>query len=373
MPATGEEPPRSVIAAARALRGQARPDLAATLLAREADLSDPEADRLYLSLLVDLDDRRALQTALQRSIERLPDRARLPTPYLKLLCRQAQKACAAPWIERLAQRSWKSSKTDPGLTIVLQAMSRRLMLRSRMRERAVPQASLISLGLNCLPLNVPSQWGLRRPDDYWALRSPFDSGAHRLPLVMEALESDFAAYCPPETLIQVETEGGHMAPMRKDVRAVWNHHIGAYWIADDFRRLREEMADKVQAFREGCRRDDVAFVVGRVPIDYPARPLGFLERLNRGLERFTGAARNRLIFVNEYAAAASTQWVDDWTLVLSRPFPSESYVWYAEETMDSPDGLAYEHDLAMGMLAGLSRWGLTGGPEVAAPPLAAMA
>ncbi len=368
--AMGEQPPAGVIVAARALRDQDRPDLAAALLEREADLSDLKADLLYLRLLVDLDDHAALQAALQRSIQRLPERAALAPGYVRLLCRQALRACDESWLELLLRKTWKSCKADPQLLAAHRALGRRILVRTRMRASALPRASLISMGMNCMPWDIPSQWGLRGAEDFCALRTPFDSGANKLPLVLETLETDFAAYCTLDVLRSVETGGGHLTPMRKDVRAVWNHHSSGYWICDDFRRLRENMAAKVQAFRHGCRREDAVFVISHVNLDYPARPLDFLDRLNGGLERFTGSPRNRLVFINEYAAAAATTWVDDQTLILDRPFPRADYVWYDEATTDSAEGLQYEQELAEAIMAALSLWGLTSVGEAAPAPLA---
>ncbi len=299
----------------------------------------------------------------------MPDRAQLPPAYVKLLCRQALTACDDVWLEQLARKAWKTCKADPELRTAHRALGRRLLIRTQMRASAPPRASLISLGMNCMPWDIPSRWGLRGPEDFCDLRTPFDSGAHRLPLVIEALEDDFATYCSPEVLRSVETGGGHLAPMRKDVRAVWNHHSGGYWISDGFRRLRESVADKIEAFRKGCRRADAVFMISHVNLGYPARPLDFLDRLNEGLKRFTGDARNRLVFINEYAEATATRWADDWTVILDRPFPHPDYVWYDEATTDSAVGLQYEQEIVAGMMAALSRWGLISAGAPAEAPL----
>jgi hypothetical protein len=294
----------------------------------------------------------------------------LPPAYVRLLCRQALAACDESWLERLLQKTWKSAKSDSELGVIHRALTQRVGLRNRLKSKVVCRASLISLGLNCLSWDVASRWGLRPPEDFWAVRSPFDSGAKQLSVVVDALENEFATYCTPEGLKAVETQGSHLAPMRKDVRAVWNHHLGSYWISDDFRRLRENMEAKAQTFREACRREDAVFLLSRLTIDFPTRPLDFLDRLNQGLERFTGRPRNRVIFLKEYSDTTATTWVDDWTVVLSRPFPSASYVWYDDATVDSDEGLAYEHGLVSEIMAVLSRWGLTSAGQAAEGPLA---
>ncbi len=351
--------PDNLYEAARALGERGRPDLGVALLDREGDLTIAKADLLYLDLVLQLDDHAALQAALHRSIERLPERSTLPPAYVRLLCQHAQHACDEPRLERLLQKTWKSCKADPELMAVHRAFRRRLQLRNLMRERAVPEASLISLGLNCMPWDVPSRWGLRRPGDFVTLRSPFDNGVNKFPLVLEALQDDFARYCGVDDLQAVESQDGHLTPLRKDVRAVWNHHTGRYWVSDDFQRLRQTMAAKAQMFREGCRRDDAVFLVSRLNLDHPDRGMELVGRLNRGLERFTGRAHNRLMFLGEYVEATATRWLDDWTVVIDRPLPHGSYVWYVGAAVDSDEGLAHEQGIADEIAASLSRWGLT--------------
>ncbi len=370
----GESAHVSAINSARAFRAEGRPDLAAAVLERDADLANAKADLMYLRALVDLDDRAPLQAALIGSVDRIVDQARLPADYLQLLLRQTQRACLSEdWLERLLRKSWKSAKSMPEIMIAHRAASRRLLLRRRMRARATPKASLISLGLNCMPWNVPNQWGLRRAEDFVALHGPFDHGAHKLALLLSALETDFATYCAPENLTSVETQGGHVTPMRKDVMAVWNHNLGSYWIADDFLRLRQSLTARAETFRTACRRQDVVFIMGRAPIDYPARPPEFLDRLNLALQRFTGQARNRLVILDEYAQSAACEWIDEWTLVLNCPYPKSNYVWYEDETADTAEGLEYEHGWAMQVMHALIRWGLTSPGEAFPAPVAAVA
>lgn len=362
-----------VVKSAKALRDEGRPDLAADLLSREADLASAKADFLYLSLLIALDDNAPLQAALVRSLERLPPQALIPAPYLKLLFRHAERCCLPDArLELVLPKGWRSAKRDPELAGVLRAASRRLTLRRRLRSWCASRASLVSLGLNCMPWSVPNHWGLRRIEDFADLHGPFDHGANKLQLVMRALESDFMDYCTEEAISSVETNGGHLTPIRKDVGAVWNHHLGAYWVSDNFQHLRQTMARQAQNFREACRRDDVVFIMGKAPIDYPARPLGFLQRLNHALEGHTGHAHNRIILLNEYAQSAASRWADDWTLVVNCPYPQASYLWYEEETADTPEGMEYERGWIAQVLAGLMRWGLAERGDAQSAPLASV-
>ncbi len=156
----------------------------------------------------------------------------------------------------------------------------------------------------------------------------------------------------------VETKGGHLMAMSTDLNATWNHNLGPYWLKHDFRRLREAGARKADNFRRACRADDAVFLIGKAPIDYPAEPVDFIDSLNGMLEPFTGRPRNRLVLWNEYAETAGRFTVDPWTVVLNCPYPSGDYIWYDDESADSPDALAYEQSCAEGTVDRLCEWGL---------------
>lgn len=351
----------NAIVSARFLRNEGRPDLAAALLEREGELAHIKTAFMYLRLRVYLEDCAALQAAIQRLIDCLPEQAIIPADYLKPLCIHAQYACLdETWLERLAAKSWKTAKQDPSVNLALSAMNRRLDVRRRMAAEGAPAASLITLGLNCMPWNVPCRWGLRRQADFIDLLTPFAQVAHTLALMISMLRDDFKDYCAEETLTWVTTKGGHQTPLRRDAQASWNHNLGSYWVEDGFARLRQMMAVQIANFRAACRRDNAVFIMTKALSDFPARPpLEFLETLNQALERHTGQRRNRLVLLNKQAETASQHWVDDWTLIVNCPFPSASYVWYDDEAADTDEGFAYEQSHITAIMHALSHWGLT--------------
>jgi len=357
----GSAAPVNAIGSARLLRNEGRPDLAAALLEREGELANIKTAFMYLRLRVYLEDSAALQAAIQRLIECLPDQALISVDYLKLLCSHAQRACLdETWLERLAAKSWKTAKQDPSVRLAGIAMNRRLDVRRRMAAEGAPAASLITLGLNCMPWNVPCRWGLRRQADFIDLLTPFAHGSNTIALVISALRDDFKDYCAEESLTWVTTKGGHQTPLRRDAQAFWNHNLGAYWVEDGFARLRQLMAVKIGNFRAACRREDAVFIMGKAIVDFPARPpVEFLETLNQALEPHTGQKRNRLILLNKQAETASQHWVDDWTFIVNCPFPDASYVWFDDDTADTSEGLAFEQSYITAIMHALSGWGLT--------------
>ena len=349
----------SAMRAARAFRDQGRLDLAATTLSQGGDyLLSPKIDAFYLQLLCDMDDNRGLQQALRASIERLPESAASAhAAYLAMLCRQAGLACLEPAsVELLLNKIQRAAIKSRPLRAFRDALRRRLEFGRSVRESLEGHASLISLGLNCMPWTLANRWGLRDAEEFSSLFTPFAYGVHKMKSVVRALQSDFEDYVPAEKLKAVETKGGHLTPMRTDGLAFWNHNLGPYWVDDGFARFREGMAVKIEGFRAACRAEDAVFMISKAPIDYPAQPLSLVEDLNQALERFTGRANNRLLFWNEYAETAGRHVVDPWTHVLNCPYPSADYVWY--DTADSAEALAYESGCAQAIVDSLRDWGL---------------
>jgi len=361
-----------LIEQAKHLRRQGLLDQAAALLAADGDIADRRVGYCYFSWMAELDEPRALQEAVRECARRLHGADRPPDPtYLSRLARQAEFASLeTAFLEGLLAMSAAAPTEDEQVLRSRKGLGRRIAFRQEALPSWRGHATLISLGLNCTPWDLLNTWGFRRPDEYISLYTPFAHAVHRLGAVVNALSTDFDHYCRPDQLTAVETIAGQIAPARTDAQAIWNHQRGAYWTDNRFARLRENLARKIDAFRLACRHEDAVFIMGKAPVDFPKKPIGFLEDLNRRLEGFTGRARNRIMFWDEFADEQARLRVDDWTLVLNVRMPGAGGAWYDP---DKDDGMAFEESCATALLASLSDWGLLHPAEDVGRPAAAQA
>ena len=345
---------------AKSARWNGRLDEAVRRLTDLGEPADASVDTLYIQWLAELERHEELQAALRRSIERLdPGRAGEDSDYLKLLFGHAELSCLEPErIDALLAKTEAAAREDTALSTWRRAVQQRQEVKAANRAGLEGHATLVSIGLNCMPWSLPNRWGLRSPEEFISLFTPFSYGVHKMKGLLRAVRSDFEEYCRPDQLTTVETEGGHLMPMHTDHTAMWNHNLGLYWTKNEFAKLRANMAHKAENFRRACRKEDVVFLLGKSAISYPQEPIGFLEKLNAGLERLTGRPNNRVILSSEFADAQARWKVDEWTTVLDCPYPSASYVWYDDEAGTSDEGLAYEQGLAGAILDCLRDWGL---------------
>jgi hypothetical protein len=351
--------------AVKTFQRDGRPDRALEVLLEQCDPTEPHVGFMRLKLLAELEDNRGLQSAVRGAIERLPEEPRIlwenadAEDYLVRLCQDAASSCLdGPWLRTLLRKTREAAGRLERLGAARAALSRREAFGRSVAERLCGRATLISLGLNCMPWSLVNSWGLRTAEEFESLFTPFAYGVHKLKTVRTALATDFADYCNPEKVIAVETPGGHMTPMRMDLRVVWNHNLGAYWIGEAFARLHESVEVKAQNFRRACRAEDAVFLVSKAPIRFPQEPISFLGDLNARLEAFTGRARNRLILWNEFAESPGRYDVDDTTVVLNSPYPNADFIWYDHAAGAVDEALDYEQACAEGLVECLEAWGL---------------
>jgi hypothetical protein len=341
----------------RRMRREGLLDEAVSLLTAEGDLADPKTAYEHLLCIVERDDPRSIQHELYEAIRRLETARAPPEPdYLSYLTRQCEFACLeTPVLETLLAMAATAPSQNQKVLMARKGLARRIGFRREVLAGWDGHATLLTLGLYCMPWDLLNTWGFRRPDEYVSLFTPFAHGVHRYRAVANALGSDFGHYCRLDQLHAVETVGGHFAPARTDAQVIWNHHRTGYWIENDFERLRQNLALKIDAFRLACRQPDAVFVMGKAPVHYPEEPIHFLADLNAALEKFTGSTRNRIFFVDEHSGADARLEVDDRTFLLNTQVPGGGATWYDP---DAEDGLAFEQTVATALLASLSDWGL---------------
>lgn len=334
---------------------------AMALLRDRVDPAETAFHLTYLRLLFGFQDYATLQAETRRALAALTPATEMEAEDLATLLRYAERCClpAATIGAAIAATAAAARRRTDAMT-AWRAVNHRQRFRRTIAERYEGGASIVSLGLNCLPWHLPGRWGLRREADFCDLFVPFSLAGHTVAGVIAALEDDFATYCTPETVRAVTSQRGHEFAMRRDRGAFWNHNRGTYWLKDDMAALRADCARKAASFRAACRRPDVVFLLGTCPVEYPAEPLDFLPRLQAALARFTGSEQNRILVSNQtaYRARPSFRRVDATTAYVCCPYPSREYVWHDDEAADARDGLIFERSFMSFLLRALVGWGL---------------
>jgi hypothetical protein len=227
------------------------------------------------------------------------------------------------------------------------------------------RATIISLGMHCLPWTLLNRWGFRTPAQFIEDFNPFCLAIHKISGITDALKTDFATYAAPDEIMVVKSALGHPVALRRDRTAIWNHNQGAFWMQDECAILRANMNAKIANFRRTCRTEAPVFLIGNCLDDYPKIELKFLPALKDALQAATGRPRNRLIITNQRAAPPGEKifHIDDDTSFVYCPYPDKSYIWFDSKSVDSAAGLAYELDYVKSLFRCLRRWELTDQPR----------
>jgi len=343
------------------LREAGDPLAATEELALPDPLADPAVTQLRWKLLYELQDYARLQPAVH-AVANQPERLRAieAADFLQDFLRFAERTIVAPAAMAACLTAIETAcQKDPEARIFWRAAGRRLRRRQRILA-AGGRARILSLGLNCLPWHLPGRWGLRRAEDFVALFGPFSLASHKVDGVVRAIASDFTDYAQPEALRIVTTAKGHEMAIRRDRLGGWNHVRGAYWLANDYARLRAFLAAQADRFRAACRDPNTVFMMSNCPVEYPEEPLDFLEPLQDALARHTGTTANRILITNQTAAgrAPARHRIDATVTFAYLPFPSADYVWHDDDDANTEEGFAYEAACARLITGTLARWGL---------------
>jgi hypothetical protein len=333
----------------------------ALALLRDAG-DEPDVARMRLRGLFEIQDYAALQQATREAIRRLDPATVLPEhPYPDTLLHFAELCCLPlEEIEAVVAALGPLSRRHAPLRQAWHAVRHRQRYRSWLRDDFEGGASIISLGLNCLPWHLPGRWGLRRAEDFALLFVPFALAGHTIPGVLAALEDDFASYCDPAAIRIVRTQRGHEMAVRTDRTVHWNHNRGPYWLQQDAAPMRANLAAKATLFREACRRPDAVFLLATCPVQYPEEALDFLPRLDAALARFTGRTGNRILLTNQTARQRlpGLHVVDACTRFAYCPYPAADYVWHNNAHADTSPGILFERTYAGLVLRALLQWRL---------------
>jgi hypothetical protein len=345
------------------MRGVGELEEARDLAATETGVTEPHAVHLRLRIHYELQDFGALQQEARRIASALTEAeaARLSDDDVATLMHFTEHSCLEDdTFARVLDTVSKRARRDEALRAAWRAGHHRLRFRTGLGENYSGRASIVSLGLNCLPWTLPSYWGFRNEADQRTLFVPFSLGGHTVEGVIRPIAEDFATYCTPETIRIIKTQRGHDLAIRPDRTTHWNHNRGPYWLADGARRLIANLAWRADAFRAACRRSDVVFLLATCPVEYPEEPLDFLPALQAALARHTGTEANRILITNQTNRSAKPGYrrVTDTVAFVNCPYPSRDYVWHDETMADNEEGIRFERAYVTYLLRTLLGWGL---------------
>jgi hypothetical protein len=365
----GEGGASSLVTAATQLKKSGAFDQARALLEGADRDADEGAAMLYVGMLDRLDDHVTMQATVSDMVRRL-NPARAPSPsYLAFLLRHAERACIdVALIGEALEYSRPRAHGAAFLDVAYPAVRRRQNFRLR-RAALAQRATIISLGMHCLPWTLINRWGFRTPAQFVDDFNPFCLAIHKIPGIIAALKTDFEDYLAPNDIMVVKSALGHPVALRRDRTAIWNHNQGLFWMENDCAALRANMSQKIANFRRTCRAEAPVFLIGNCLDDYPKMELKFLPALKEALQAATGRPRNRLIITNQRAAPPGDKifHIDDETSFVYCPYPDKSYIWFDPKSIDSVGGMAYELGYVKSLFLCLRRWKLTDPPrEIAA-------
>ncbi len=231
---------------------------------------------------------------------------------------------------------------------------------ARLRFREAHEAELsrgtyVSLGCECHAWNLLNRWGFR---DSLRDLNPLCLGIHRMPKLLEILESRFAAYARPENLSMRIHPASQLGMVVDDEMGVtWNHHRGEIWTGDGFGRFRADMERLTGNFYASSRRPGAIHVISGWRGFCPETHASEISRL---LELIAGAGASAphlvILDFERGKAAAGPQKLPDCVDLVTRPYP-EAYGWANPRSYNSDAGAAWERAVAEDFAAIVRRRG----------------
>ncbi|WP_172328099.1 DUF1796 family putative cysteine peptidase [Mangrovicoccus sp. HB161399] len=218
--------------------------------------------------------------------------------------------------------------------------------RQRFREThaaALSRGTYVSMGCECHPWVILNRWGFR---DSLSDLNPFCLGLHRMPHLLELLESRFALYAQPENLSTRIHAASQQPLVVDDTHGVtWNHHRGEIWTADGFARFRAHQAELIGAFHAASSRPGAIHVMSRWINFRPERSAGQIGRLLQAIAD-AGAASPRLILMDfeRDKLPPGIHRIAPEVQVISRPYPA-GYQWSGIASYNSPEGAEWERSV----------------------------
>jgi hypothetical protein len=204
------------------------------------------------------------------------------------------------------------------------------------------EISLISLGQNCFPWLVPNRWGFR-PAQYSAKpMSVFDYLATHNESSARLIYNEFADLLSDEHLRNAPLPNGSPMLMNKKHRVLFFHEKGAWWAADDWRRVKETYRARVQYFVDGVkssRRLYIFTICGACDLNILI--LCFKERLM--------SSGSKLLILNVQNTPAELSEKSEFIVLKNIPYPAD-YSFANRSDFESDRGHVFESSVANAIL-----------------------
>ena len=215
------------------------------------------------------------------------------------------------------------------------------------RDDVLDAINLVSIGCDCLPRNLPSKWGFKRPRRLAEKSMPFDLAIHPLPAVTALLGSGLADYTDG-AFARFDEKLNYPIHARHGIH--WNHETGRAWAEDDFASLKALYDRRTRNFFDSLNDGRTTILFLRSTDTITEAKIDALVAAQTALQ--AGAA-NRLVTL-----AVFTGTVDP-ALALSEtprevpagrgsmhlchiPVPDAKFVWWMPESYATDAGLAFE-------------------------------
>jgi hypothetical protein len=250
------------------------------------------------------------------------------------------------------------------------ALQPRLDFRRALRGGVVDRSLVVALGPACSAWSLFNRWGFRDNPASIASFNPFCLAGHRAAAVPGLLRDGVDAYAPLDMLCAVAWRDGKTMIRRSDAAALWSHHVGDHWHADDFRLFRASIADlmanldRALAAASGLPK---VFVFAHTTVNQTAMLAPVCHRLAEVLDqRCRGPWRLLALNVPADPAVATAPRLEPLTATISlvqMPLPAGGTMaqWWEPGVYNTPAAMTWEGALAGLTRAAIEGWATPGG------------
>ena len=229
-------------------------------------------------------------------------------------------------------------------------------LSYRMRAAAAIQLAMkqnemdcISIGENCLPWMLLNRWGFRAHPTHPRADSIFNLAQTSTNGCTSILEDAGGSLMAPNDLKVSLNSNGAPLPINQRCQIAFNHEQGRSWVKDDFTKLRERYAPRVDNFASTLDGPQ------RLYVHYTEVP-GDISRLLDAICSINKNDAFRVLVIDatgeDRLSAASGFEAADY---LHAPLPRPDHVWFRPDDLDSLDGVAFEWRIAEAALQSLGK------------------
>ncbi len=239
--------------------------------------------------------------------------------------------------------------------------SGRIRFREFLNGAGLDAVPFVSIGAECMAYDLLARWGFCTDLPCASGYTPFSLAVHHRDLVLRVLESGWGDYAAPRLLCSVRSPTGLALVARKDGKAVWNHHIGEYWSADNFARFSASIERLMTAFDRVLADSSVAPVVFVLHLPRNEDPCAgdFMPRVVQALRVQAKSSAPRLLVLHtprDVDAPVELGSHPTGAAIIRAPSPGPDYVWFEPRSYNTAAGHAYERRIVESIVDAVSGW-----------------